>query len=128
MLFERKNWFISPNKRCKNAKNKTHWNQKNWIVHDSSTGFSLGNDWKSLKNIHPFKTGTPWKINMEPENDGLEDDFPFQLGAFVGSTLIFRGVCSFQQTSRSTCHIAPVLLTFQHPAWPRATVPPPHPW
>ena len=22
---------------------------------------------------------TPWKINMEPENDGLEDDFPFQL-------------------------------------------------
>ena len=25
---------------------------------------------------------TPWKINMEPENDGLEDDFPFQLGDF----------------------------------------------
>ena len=25
---------------------------------------------------------TPWKINMEPENDGLEDDFPLQLGAF----------------------------------------------
>ena len=25
---------------------------------------------------------TPWKINMEPENDGLEDDFPFQLGVF----------------------------------------------
>ena len=23
---------------------------------------------------------TPWKINMEPENDGLEDYFPFQLG------------------------------------------------
>ena len=23
---------------------------------------------------------TPWKINMDPENDGLEDDFPFQLG------------------------------------------------
>jgi len=21
--------------------------------------------------------GTPWKINIEPENDGLEDDFPF---------------------------------------------------
>ena len=28
------------------------------------------------------KTDTPWKINMEPENDGLEDDFPFQLGGF----------------------------------------------
>ena len=25
---------------------------------------------------------TPWKINTEPENDGLEDDFPFQLGGF----------------------------------------------
>jgi len=23
---------------------------------------------------------TAWKTNMEPENDGLEDDFPFQLG------------------------------------------------
>ena len=28
------------------------------------------------------KISTPWKINMEPENDGLEDDFPFQLGDF----------------------------------------------
>ena len=25
---------------------------------------------------------TPWKIDMEPENDGLEDDFPFQTGDF----------------------------------------------
>ena len=25
---------------------------------------------------------TPWKINMEPEHDGLEDDVPFQLGDF----------------------------------------------
>ena len=25
---------------------------------------------------------TPPKFNMEPENDGLEDDFPFQLGDF----------------------------------------------
>ena len=24
--------------------------------------------------------GTPPKINIEPENDGLEDDFPFQSG------------------------------------------------
>ena len=28
------------------------------------------------------KPTTPWKINMEPENDSLEDDFPFQLGDF----------------------------------------------
>ena len=26
--------------------------------------------------------GIPWKINMEPENAGLEDYFPFQLGDF----------------------------------------------
>ena len=25
-------------------------------------------------------TITPRKINIEPENDGLEDDFPFQMG------------------------------------------------
>ena len=32
---------------------------------------------------HPTgETFTPWKINMEPENDGLEDDFPLQLGDF----------------------------------------------
>ena len=30
----------------------------------------------------PFKKYLPWKINMEPEHDGLEDDFPFQLGDF----------------------------------------------
>ena len=29
-----------------------------------------------------FKSYTPWKTKMEPENDGLEDDFPFQLGGF----------------------------------------------
>ena len=28
------------------------------------------------------KAHTPLKFNMEPENGGLEDDFPFQLGAF----------------------------------------------
>ena len=25
---------------------------------------------------------TPLKINMEPENEGLEDEFPFQTGDF----------------------------------------------
>ena len=25
---------------------------------------------------------TPLKINMEPKNEGLEDDFPFQSGDF----------------------------------------------
>ena len=35
---------------------------------------------------------TPPKINIEPENDGLEDDFSFSRGVFLGSMLIFRGV------------------------------------
>ena len=26
----------------------------------------------------------PWKINMEPKNGGLEDDFPFELGDLSG--------------------------------------------
>ena len=29
---------------------------------------------------HEKRVHIPWKINMEPENSGLEDDFPFQLG------------------------------------------------
>ena len=36
----------------------------------------------SVLVLHRQNSYTPWKINMEPENDGLEDDFPFQLGDF----------------------------------------------
>ena len=32
---------------------------------------------------HFSKHGTPWKINMELKNGGLEDDFSFQLDFFV---------------------------------------------
>ena len=42
------------------------------------------------KSTAPLKI-TPPKINIEPENNGLEDDFPFP-GVFSGSMLIFRGV------------------------------------
>ena len=34
---------------------------------------------------------TPRKINIEPENVGLEDDFPFQLLIFRGVTFFFLG-------------------------------------
>ena len=44
------------------------------------------------ENPTPQNSLTPWKINMEPENDGLEDDVPFQLGDFSGSMLVFGGV------------------------------------
>ena len=37
-------------------------------------------------------TGTPWKINMEPENDGLEDRFPFYSWVICRfQPLIFQG-------------------------------------
>ena len=52
-------------------------------------GWSLEIVWKAVENRKTIFTiadheifGTPWKINMEPETDGLEDDFPFQLGDF----------------------------------------------
>ena len=38
---------------------------------------------------------------MEPENDGLEDDVPFQLGDFLGSMLIFRGVPKGNESSET---------------------------
>ena len=38
-----------------------------------------------------FFLDTPLKINMEHNYEGLEDDFPFQLGGFLGSMIIFRG-------------------------------------
>ena len=37
----------------------------------------FSSDWK----INP-SPDTPLKINMEPKNGGLEDDFPFQTGDF----------------------------------------------
>ena len=33
-------------------------------------------------------------VNMEPQNGGFEDDFPFQTGDFQGPFFIFRGVGS----------------------------------
>ena len=37
-------------------------------------------------SLHPRRL--TWNIN----NGGLEDDFPFQIGDFLGSMLIFQGV------------------------------------
>lgn len=32
------------------------------------------------------------RFNIKIENDGMEDDIPFQSGVFLSSMLIFRGV------------------------------------
>ena len=57
-------------------------------------------------NRNPFlrkmvETRTPWKINMEPENDGLEDDIPFQLGD-LRFHVNLPG-CNFQLSTNKTC-------------------------
>ena len=47
------------------------------------------------ENCSITQSYTPWKINIEHNNGGLEDDFPFQRGGFCGYCiymLIFRGV------------------------------------
>ena len=36
---------------------------------------------QNVQNLEP-QTFTPPKINMEHNNGGLEDDFPFQIGDF----------------------------------------------
>ncbi len=42
---------------------------------------------------NPFKAShTPGKINIEPENDGLEDDIFSRGPVFTGSMLIFWGL------------------------------------
>ena len=43
---------------------------------------SLINGVMVYKHMFIFNA-TPWKINMEPENGALEDDFPFQTGDFL---------------------------------------------
>ncbi len=57
---------------------------------------------------------TPWKINMEPKNGGLEDYFPFHLGDFeVNQPLNFGGVSKIhkQQVFRnSACKTFPTLV------------------
>ena len=52
---------------------------------------------------------TPLKINMEPQNEGLEDVFPFQMGDFPGSMLVFWGVSS----SKRNPHLLKMVVDFQ---------------
>ena len=44
------------------------------------------------------------KIHMDPNNGDLEDEFPVQLGWFLGSMLSFRGV--YPENDRVECEIS----------------------
>jgi len=48
----------------------------------TSTDSAVQSKHKACEWFDPTEQFTPVKSNMEPENGGLEDDFPFQLGAF----------------------------------------------
>ena len=47
---------------------------------------------------------------MEPKNEVLEDDFPFQLRDFLGSILIFRGVYTVKSKKKTS--ISPFSVIF----------------
>ena len=52
-----------------------------WSKGPRTTGAVEGSrDWKNGRK--KFQMFTPRKINMEHNNGGLEDDFPFQIGDF----------------------------------------------
>ena len=53
-----------------------------YLISFKGGGIGWGTLESMNKLLHDSCFRTPWKINMEPENDGLEDDFPFQLGGF----------------------------------------------
>ena len=41
---------------------------------------------------------TPWKTNMSPKNQRLEDVFPIEIVPFLGDMLVFGGVPSWELT------------------------------
>ena len=53
----------------------------------------------------PFEhvSPTPWKTNMSPEIQWLEDVFPIENGPFLGDMLVFGGVLK-RQIFR--CHVS----------------------
>ena len=57
---------------CKSIKK----NNKSLTVKNQIIG-ALDEGSKDLNKNGTQETSTPRKINMEPENDGLEDDYPF---------------------------------------------------
>ena len=48
------------------------------VTWNAGTLWNFGKSWEYKVEI----IYTPPKINMEHNNGGLEDDFPFQIGAF----------------------------------------------
>ena len=53
------------------------------------------------KNNFEYQGISSWKINMESKNGAWEDDFPFQLGGFLGSNQSFSGVFFLLETNRT---------------------------
>ena len=52
-------------------------------------------DLHGIGRVFPMHEIHPRKINIEPENDDLEDDFPDGNGPFLGDMIVFWGVVDF---------------------------------
>ena len=55
------------------------------VIQENDVGFRKKDRFIYGEALHPPKT------NMEPENGGLEDDFPFLMGDFQVPAVSFRG-------------------------------------
>ena len=71
------NWWLQP-----------VWKKylSNWII-SPKVGFNIKNIW----NHRPF---TPWKTNMPPENQWLEDVFPIETIPFLGDVFFHVFLCA----------------------------------
>ena len=89
-------YFLGPEKndaqlfRGKSVVRSLSWNQQKWNPSLFDSKFRLERKRKLRRDFFyrksleaqgaSFKRHTPPKTNMEPENEGLEDHFPFQMG------------------------------------------------
>ena len=66
-----------------------------WTLMWMLTTLSYGRPWvKSKTHVMRFLRRGPPKVSMSPENQWLEDVFPFKIVPFWGDILVFGSVCT----------------------------------
>ena len=79
-------YLVSKNMTMSTALKRCQESQENLLL---SRSWVSGAELQSGESLIWLRT--PWKINMEPKNGGLEDDLPFQLGDFLVPAFNFPG-------------------------------------